>query len=40
MKIIGPLKNENDIKEISDMILYFIDNIPKNEFNNTIKKIE
>ena len=40
MKIIGPLKNENDVKEISDMILYFIDNIPKNEFNNTIKKIE
>ena len=40
MKIIGPLKNENDIQEISDMILYFVENIPKNEFINIIKKIE
>ncbi len=32
MKIIAPMKKENDIKEISDMILYFIDNIPKNDF--------
>ena len=40
MKIIGPLKNENDIKEVSDMILYFVENIPKSEFINIIKKIE
>ena len=40
MKLIGPLKNENDIKEVSDMILYFVENIPKSEFINIIKKIE
>ena len=40
MKLISPLKKENDLKEISDMIIYFIENLPKNDFNNTIKKIE
>ena len=40
MKLISPLKNENEIKEISDMILYFVENIPKNEFINIAKKLE
>ena len=34
MRLIEPLKKENDIKEILDMILYFMDNIPKDEFVN------
>ena len=40
MKLIEPLKKEKDIKEISNMILFFKENIPKGEFINTIKKME
>jgi hypothetical protein len=40
MKLIEPLKKEKNIKEISDMILLFMENIPKSEFINTIKKID
>ena len=40
MKLISPLKKENDLKEISDMIIYFIENLPKNEFINISKKLE
>ena len=39
-KLIEPLKKEKNLKEISDMILYFKENIPKTEFINIIKKIE
>ena len=38
--LISPLKKEKDIKEISDMILYFIENIPKSEYTNVAKKFE
>ena len=38
--LISPLKKEKDIKEISDMILYFIENIPKSEYTNVAKKLE
>ena len=40
MKLIAPLKKENDIKEILNMILYFVENIPKDEFVNIAKKLE
>ena len=40
MKLIEPLKKEKDIKEISNMILFFKENIPKGEFINAIKKME
>ena len=40
MKLIAPLKKENDIKEILNMILYFVENIPKDEFVNISKKLE
>ena len=40
MDLIAPLKKEKDIKDISDMILYFMENIPKTEFFNAAKKIE
>ena len=40
MKLIAPLKKENDIKEILDMILFFVENIPKEEFFNIAKKLE
>ena len=40
MKLIAPLKKENDIKEILDMVLYFVENIPKEEFFNIAKKLE
>ena len=40
MKLISPLKHENEIKFISEMISYFIENLPKNEFVNIAKKIE
>ena len=40
MKLISPLKKENEIKVVSEMISYFIENIPKDEFVNIAKKIE
>ena len=40
MKLISPLKNESELKEISDMIIYFVENIDKNEFINISKKME
>jgi hypothetical protein len=40
MKLISPLKKENNIKEIANMILYFVENLPKDEFSNIAKRIE
>ena len=40
MKLISPFKKENNIKEIANMILYFVENLPKDEFSNIAKRIE
>ena len=39
-KLISPFKKESYIKEISNMIIYYIENIPKSEFINVAKKME
>ena len=40
MKLISPLKKENNIKEIANMISYFVENLPRDEFSNIAKRID